>query len=354
VISRGAAGEPQRQTLDGVTIHRYRPELGRLFSTSFDVSWSRRRLFRALAGRADLIVANSPLSLELADAQRCPLTYVCSGLEDVRNYGWSAGELVQRAAVAMLRDPTKRATWRRATWVDTTAERERPTLVAMGVPQEKIAAIGPGVEVARYRPLDAAACEAERRSLDPRGHRHIILSVSRFTPAKGLLETLGAFSRLARERSDVLLVMAGVQHSHRSGYFDAVRTAVHDLGLAERVAVRENVPESRMPVYYSLARVTSVFSVGYDPLPTVIIESLACGTPVVSTNFKTRRQMIEHDHTALMVPEGDARQWVSAVGRLLDDDELHARLRGAGLDTVRRNFDMDAVAARYLALWGRK
>jgi len=354
VLTRKApAGDEDVQDFDGVRIYRYRSELGSLFSTSFDVSVRRRQHFSRLVRGADIVVANSPLTLEFGVSVPCPLIYVCSGLEDVRNYAWTLRETLQFMGLKLLRDPLKRMTWRRAARVNTTAERENETLVRMGVPAEHVSTIGPGVELERYAPLGGAAVEALRAELtSPHTEpKRIILSVSRFTPAKGLIETLHAYSRLMLTRQDVILVILGVRHSHRSGYFEQVQKTILDLGLGAHVIIRENIPEASLPLYYSVADVTSVFSVGYDPLPTVIIESMSCGTPVVSTDFNTRAQMISDGQTGLLVPERDQKAWVAAVRCLLDDERLAMSIRCAGLAKVRNEFDMNLVARQYVTLF---
>ena len=350
VLSRRAPHDPEFHTLDGVAVRRYRPELARVFPTSFDVSTRRARLFKALAADADVIVASTPLSLELLTPKRAPMVYICSGLEDIRNYGASAGESLQGLGIRMLRDPAKHRSWARSRRVNTTAELEATTLLRLGVPKDHVLTIGPGVELERYLPASSAEVADFRTTALPPDARdkRIVLSVSRFTPAKGILETLSAFARLKAGRPDVFLVLVGVRHSHRTDYFDRIRAAVASMRLDRDVAILENLPETKLPVCYSAADVTSVFSVGYDPLPTTIIESMACGTPVVATNFAPRVQMITHDVNGVLVPERDETLWVSAVDRILSDETHAAKLRDAGLARVREQFDMNSVARRYL------
>ena len=349
VVSRRTSGDPASHTLDGVVVKRYRSEMGGVFPTSFDVSMRRARLFDSLSRDADVVVASTPLSLELLIPKRAPMVYICSGLEDIRNYGVSAQESVQGVGIRLLRDPAKHRSWARADRVNTTAELEATTLLRRGVSQKRILTIGPGVELERYTPATPEAVQQFRRQLpvDARDRR-IVLSVSRFTPAKGILETLGAFARLKSRHPDVLLVLVGVRHSHRSDYMHQMRRAIPSLGLEDDVVILEDVPETQLPACYSAADVTSVFSVGYDPLPTTIIESMACGTPVVATDFAPRVQMITHGVNGVLVPERDERLWVDAVDRILTDPDYSDRLRDAGLARVREQFDMNRVAQRYL------
>lgn len=349
VLSRGTSRDPRSHTFDGVAIRRYRPELGAVFPTSFDISLRRARLYRALARDVDVVVTSTPLTLELRTGASPPMVYVCSGLEDIRNYGASAQESLQGVGIRLLRDPAKRRSWQRAARVNTTAELEAATLLRLGVPREKILTIGPGVELERYRRASDAETAAFRREMLPSAEgRQLVLSVSRFTPAKGILETLYAFARLKANRDDVFLVLVGVRHSHRADYVARMRREIAALRLEPDVAIIENLPESRLPVCYSAAAVTSVFSVGYDPLPTTIIESMACGTPVVATDFPTRVQMITHGLDGMFVPQRDEAMWSSTVDRILNEMTLASALRAGGLKRAREQFDMSRVAHRYL------
>lgn len=351
VLTRREGSDPSSHELDGVAIRRYRSELGRIFSTSFDISARRARLFAKHCRQVDAIVASSPLSLELLVSASTlpPILYVCSGLEDTRNYGSSSGESVQGLGIRLLRDPAKRATWARSARVNTTAELEASTLLRMGVPPEKILTIGPGVDLERYHPASADAMKAVASILPAHARgRPVVLSVSRFSPAKGLIETIRAFARLRERVPAAFLLLVGVQHSHRADYPRQVRQAIASLQLNDHAAIVEDVPESQLPACYSFAGVTSVFSVGYDPLPTTIIESMACGTPVVATDFATRAQMIESGRDGMLVPERDERAWASAVERILCDEPHAAALREQGLARVRDQFDISIVAQRYV------
>lgn len=352
VLTRAAPGDALAQYFDGVAIYRYRPELGAVFSSSFDISLRRFLAFRRLHRKADAVISNTPFSLELFTRLATPMVYVCSGLEDVRNYGLSLREAAQYSGIRLLRDPARRLTWRRANRINTAAEREDVTLERWGVPRRRITRIGPGVEIERYRPGRGTREVEELRREWSAGQPscRFVLSVSRFSPAKGLLETVRAFARLRAFRPDALLVLVGVRHSHRADYVDRVRRAIADLTLGDAVLIREDVPESRLPFHYSAADVTSVFSVGYDPLPTVMIESMSCGTPVVSTDFATRTQVITHGETGLLVPEADETAWAAAVGQLLGDPRMAERMTEAGIAKVRERFDMNRIALDYLEL----
>jgi len=350
VLTRAATGDVLESELDGVRIVRYRSGAGRLFNSSFDVSLRRARLFQRLIESSDVAFVNSPISLELGRRSSTPLVYIASGLEDAVNYGHSVRERINRLAIRLLREPLKRRTWARAAMVNTTAVSERGTLAAWGVPDEKIRSIGPSVELQRFRPAPPDGTDRIRRQLGVGPAMRLVLSVSRFTPAKGLIETVRGFAILHHRNPDTRLAIVGVTHSHDPAYIGRVRQEIERSGLTHVTRVVQDVPDDELPLYYNAADVTTAFSIMYDPLPTVIIESMACGTPVVSTFFESRRQFIEDGHTGFFVAEGDTTAWAAATGRILEDESLRNRVSAAGLQAAATRFDADEVADQLLGL----
>ncbi len=77
------------------------------------------------------------------------------------------------------------------------------------------------------------------------------------------------------------------------------------------------------------------------------IEAMACGTPVVLTDFEGKDQYARDGGNCLIVPFRDAAAVAEAVARLTEDDGLRARLIAGGLKTADR-YDWSKVAQQYL------
>lgn len=350
VISRKNPTDQTEDILDGVRIVRYQSEFEKLFKTSFDISFRRYKMFKNLSNKADVLICNSPLSLELILSLQKPFIYICSGLEDIKNYSLTLKEMASQLGIVLLRDPCKKMSWKKAIFVNTTAKKEDQTLLSWGVPHSKVCTIGPGVELNRYCPKSDTLIKKLKSKLDLLESDNIILSISRFSPAKGLLETLEAFSQLLKTKNNTKLLLVGVLQSHRSDYFQLIKDKINNLQLNEKVIIQFNVPEHTLPFYYNMADIFTVFSVGYDPLPTTIIEAMACGTPVISSYFPTREQMIEHGQTAFFVKERDLDGWVRNTLTILDNPALSSKMQSNGLKKVALDFDMDCVAEKYIKL----
>jgi glycosyltransferase involved in cell wall biosynthesis len=88
-----------------------------------------------------------------------------------------------------------------------------------------------------------------------------------------------------------------------------------------------------------------------DALPTVLLESLAHGLPVVSTRLSGIPEIVDDGEDGLLVPEGDAGALADALGRLLSDDGLRRRFAAAGLAKVREKFDRSRTLPQLLEVF---
>ena len=90
-----------------------------------------------------------------------------------------------------------------------------------------------------------------------------------------------------------------------------------------------------------------------DGLPTVLVEALAGGTPVVTTDILGLPELVRHGHTGLLVPPDDPAARAAAIGKLLDDPVLAAGLGAAGRELVARDYDPGRSAAGLQQVWAQ-
>jgi glycosyltransferase involved in cell wall biosynthesis len=130
-------------------------------------------------------------------------------------------------------------------------------------------------------------------------------------------------ARLAKGRYDVRLLMVGPDKG--DGSHARTRRAITELGITDRVEIVGAVPKAEVPS--SLARGDIFLNTSdADNTPVSVIEAMACGLAVVSTDAGGLRHLLDDEEDALVVPCGDELAMTAAVERLLDEPGLAARL----------------------------
>jgi len=166
------------------------------------------------------------------------------------------------------------------------------------------------------------------------GQPPVVLGVGRLSEAKGFPSLIQAFALVRRHTPARLLIVGeGEQRP-------ALERLIHSLGLTEEI----NLPgfvSSPFP-YMSRASVFVLSSL-WEGLPAVLIEALACGAPVVSTDCKSGpSEILDHGKYGHLVPVNDTEALAEAIDASLNGD--HRRPPNEWLD----QFRSETVVQEYL------
>ncbi len=177
------------------------------------------------------------------------------------------------------------------------------------------------VDLARFRPT------RKERPLPP--SEPVILVARNLEPIYDNATAIRAFA-LASARVPARLVIAG------SGPEEgALKALAQQLGVHARVEFTGRLDRAEMAARYGLASVALNPS-QVDNTPNSILEALASGIPIVSTNVGGIPFIVSDEETALLVPPGDPERMAAALVRMLTGPDLALRLATAGLSEVRR------------------
>ncbi|WP_318269755.1 glycosyltransferase family 4 protein [Salinisphaera orenii] len=204
-----------------------------------------------------------------------------------------------------------------------------------GLPAERVTAVPLGVGEAFSRPSEAALeVVLSRYDLLPNGY---ILAAGSFEPRKNFGSVLSAYQALSysvRERYPLV-------HVGPSGWLNddlaAVASRLEELGQFRRLGF---VEENELPALYAGARGLA-FPSHYEGFGLPALEAMACGTPVIGSRGTAVEEVI--GEAGLLVDPNDVGDLVSALSRLIEDDELVSHLRDVGSERS-REFTWEACA----------
>jgi glycosyltransferase involved in cell wall biosynthesis len=203
-------------------------------------------------------------------------------------------------------------------------------------------AVRNGRDPAVFRP-DPAARARIRGDLGVPRDRVVIIAVSRLVWHKGYPE-LAAAMRAVPEAE--LWVVGERLDSDRGADMEAL---LRGAGLGFRLRMlgyRTDIP--------ALLAAADIFTLPsrFEGLPMSVIEAMLTGLPVVATNVRGPAEQVIDGETGLSVPPGDASALGMALGRLVRDPDLRARMGQAGRQRALDCYDEAKVLSRTLDLLG--
>lgn len=212
----------------------------------------------------------------------------------------------------------------------------------LDVPASKMIHLPNAIDAERFQDIDATVVEAERRRLGVTGKR-VILYVGSISLVNHPLDLLiRAFAIVTTEIDDAVLVVVG-----GGGDLQQLKDLAEHLGVFQRCRFVGRISGDEVLPFFKLADV-SVDPVNDDLVaqarwPLKIMESLACGVPVVTGDVGDRRQMLGDGCAGILVAPGDPRALADGLITILMDDALRSDF-GKACEIQASYFDMTEFA----------
>lgn len=196
---------------------------------------------------------------------------------------------------------------------------------------EKFCRVFNGIEVDRFQ-----------TSSFPDG-RPLILSVGRYIPKKGFCTLVEACSRLEGKDFECQIIGNGPLE-------ESLKEQAALLGVDQRVSITGPKAEGEIKRLFERSRMfvlscTRAEDGAMDNLPTVIMEAMAAGLPVVSTDVAAVSEMIADEETGFIVPERDSGALAQKMACLLENPELARAMGMRARERCRDLFDLDRTSA---------
>lgn len=179
----------------------------------------------------------------------------------------------------------------------------RESMIALGMPGERIRVHYTGVDLDRFAPGDRAAAKAARGLTGP-----VIATVGALIPRKGQALVIDALTALPG--AALLLIGDGPDR-------DVLAAQAARLGLADRVRLVGPVAHADLPGWLGAADVMCLPSAS-EGLANAWVEALACGTPIVITDVGGARELLDRPGAGVIVAR-EAGAIAEGIGSILAD-----------------------------------
>lgn len=223
-----------------------------------------------------------------------------------------------------------------------------PVLRRLGVPAERMTVLGNGIDLVRFSPPTPDERASARAELGLSDDDVAVGVVSRLVWEKGLAEVIEAATALRVSHPGLRWLVAGPLDPEKSDGLGAddladvsARSGITFLG-----EVRDVERFYRALDLYVLASYREGF-------PRSAMEAAASGLPLVLTDIRGCRQVVDHGRNGLLVPPRDGRALAGAVAELADDADRRARLGEASAARAVTDFDQQRVIDITLATYQR-
>ena len=204
---------------------------------------------------------------------------------------------------------------------------------ALGVPADRLSLIRNGI------PFDELEFRDKQKGTGP----PIILAAGYLSPKKGFAVLFEACAILAKHHVQFRCVVIG-DGSDR----ERLTRLREELGLQNQVGMLGDLSIDDLRDWYYKATIfvmpSVIVSGETDGLPTVVLEALACGTPVIGTNVAGIPEVISNGKTGILIEAGSYEALAENIELLFSHEPLRKSLALQGRKAIERDFDLQRTS----------
>ena len=215
------------------------------------------------------------------------------------------------------------------------------------LPARRVHVLGNGVDLTRFDPAAVApGTRARLRHEWGIADNEVVCGVvGRMVLEKGVRELFSAYAQLHAAGSKARLVVVGPMEPDKPDAVDAATIAEAEANGVDFLGQRTDMPElySAMDIF-----VTATYREGF---PRAAMEASAMGLPVVATNIRGCRQVVDDGVTGLLVTVRDADSLATGIRALVDDDARRRSMGERARERALAEFDVRRVERLSLEIY---
>lgn len=331
VITKGSANKTEKQVVNGIDV--FRVSFFPLYP--FHV-WIHglfvNRLFKSLESKLTLVHLHTPIS-PLIKTSLPIITTVHTPMKiDARYHEvFDFYSLAERMQSMLVYPPIESKLFRASKKITTVSRSVAQELREYRLDPKEINVIGNGVDEKTFTPLP-----------NKNGTEKYVLYTGVLRARKGLFDLIKCAEQVCRACPDIKFVICG-----RGPFINKLKENVRRIGLQEKIVFLGYIKRNKLIQIYQNATVHVVPS-HYEGLPTVLLEAMSCGIPVVATNIGGNNEVVCSGVNGFLVSPKSPREMADVVLRLLDDKALREKIGRLARETIEKKYTWDKITENVL------
>lgn len=177
----------------------------------------------------------------------------------------------------------------------------------------------------------------------------VITTVGRLAPNKGQDVMIRALAEVARRGIDFQAYIVGDVYGDRHAFREGLEVLAKQLGVIERVHFTGF--QDQVQPYLEHCNIFIMASTGKEGLGIVILEAMAAGRAVISTNSGGAVEILENNVTGLLVPPGDSERMADAIVDLAGNPDKRLDMARRGKQIALEKYSANAMVASVASLF---
>jgi len=288
-------------------------------------------------------------SVDFFNRNNIPSILQCEG-EDIQivpeiGYGYRLNKNADRLV---------RENYRKFTALVAISNSVKQEYLSLNIPENKITIIPHAVHCEKFAPMRDVERKSVRKELGVEDNQKLILTAGRNHPKKGFKYIPQIIKRLAECNLDFRWLLVGKGSS-------SIKLLAEKEGVGSYMLINEElkpgisksgeveVPHNQLVRYYRASDMF-VFPTLIETFGIVLVDAMAAGLPIVTTNVPGVNCIIKNNENGLMNKAGDVEALTESILKVFSDDSLAQSLRQKALMDS-KNYDWSRVTESYLALY---
>ncbi len=210
-------------------------------------------------------------------------------------------------------------------------ELKKDIIKQYGVNKDKISVIYNGINLNKFKPTK----RKERKKIN-------LFSIANISRQKGYFFLVDCIGELIKHNKNVKLTIAGTGKDYIS-----LKRYIEKKGLKDIISLIGKISDRDLLYYYKHSDIFVFPTLRYEGLPYTIIEAMACGLPVISTNIGGIPSAIINGKNGFLIKKGNKEEFLKYLIYLINNEKLRIKMGKEGRKIAKDRFDIKKMVKEY-------